>query len=146
MNQRGFTIIEILVVFVLVAAMVGFAVPRIADRITKQSVTSARDAVATLHAKARAAAVQRGSATTLKRSGTHVLITTRHPVTGALDTIDRPQDVYDRWGGVTMTWTRDSLMFDARGLGQESSNTTVIFTRAGWADTLVVSSVGAILQ
>lgn len=147
MNERGFTIIEIFVVFVLVAAMVAFAIPRVSDRLTRVSVRSARDAVATLHAKARAAAIQRGRTTVLKRSGNVVLITTNHPVTGVLDTIDTPSDIYSRYDGVAMSWSpRDSVSFDARGIGRETSNTTIIFTRAGYADTLVVSSVGTVLQ
>jgi Tfp pilus assembly protein FimT len=146
MNERGFTMIELFVVFVLVGAMVAIAAPRISDRLTKISVRSARDAVATLHAKARAAAIQRGRSTTLKVSGTSVLITTLHPVSGVLDTIDQPTNVYSRYDGVTMTWSRDSVSFDARGIGQQSTNTTITFSRAGYADTLVVSSVGTRIQ
>lgn len=146
MNERGFTMIELFVVFVLVGALVAFAFPRISDRLTKVSVRSARDAVATLHAKARAAAIQGGRSTTLKRSGTSVMITTRHPVSGVLDTIDSPTDIYSRYDGVAMTWSQDSVTFDARGIGGQASNTTITFTRSGYADTLVISSVGTVLQ
>ena len=146
MNERGFTMIEIVVVFVLIGAMVAFAIPRISDRLTKVNVRSARDAVATLHAKSRAAAIQRGRSTTLKRSGTTVLITTQHPVSGVLDTIGSPIDIYSRYDQVAMVWSRDSVTFDARGIGGQSSSTTITFGRSGYADTLVISSVGTILQ
>lgn len=147
MNERGFTMIELFVVFVLISAMVAMAIPRIADRLTKSNVRSARDAVATLASTARAAAIQRGKSTTLKHSGTAVLVTSSNVVTGVLDTVGRnATDIYSRYGGVAMTWSRDSVRYDPRGIGQESSNTTIIFSKSGYADTLTISSVGTILQ
>jgi prepilin-type N-terminal cleavage/methylation domain-containing protein len=60
MNRRGFTLIELLVAIIIVGAMSAFFFPRIADTLQKQNVRSARNAITTLHAKARAIAIQRG--------------------------------------------------------------------------------------
>lgn len=147
MNNRGMTLIEIVMVFVLIGAMVGFAIPRVADRLTRINVSSARDAVATLHARARAVAIQRGRTVTLKRSGNRVFILAGHPVTGTRDTVGKSVDIFSRYSGVAMSWSpRDSVTFDARGIGGQTSNTTVTFTKSGYADTLIVSSVGTVIR
>jgi type II secretory pathway pseudopilin PulG len=45
---------------------------------------------------------------------------------------------------VSLSTTRDSIAFDARGLGYGSSNLTLVATRGRAADTLVVSRLGRV--
>ncbi|HET9013789.1 MAG TPA: GspH/FimT family pseudopilin [Gemmatimonadaceae bacterium] len=44
--------------------------------------------------------------------------------------------------GVSLSTTRDSLAFDARGLGYGAANLTLVARRGAAADTLVVSRLG----
>jgi type II secretory pathway pseudopilin PulG len=46
--------------------------------------------------------------------------------------------------GVTLSTTRDSIAFDARGLGYGAANMTLIARRAAAANTLVVSRLGRV--
>jgi hypothetical protein len=75
-----------------------------------------------------------------------VHIESRHPVTNAIDTIGTPMDITQSHGGVTTTWSRDVLTFDPRGIGMEGSATTIIVSRPSFADTIVISAVGSIVQ
>lgn len=143
MNRRGFTLIELLIAVGLVAVLVAMAVPRVGTALIRQSVRSARGAVVTMHAKARGAAIQRGRRTNLIFNGNTVLVLTRHPVTGALDTVGSAENLLSRYG-VTVSTTRDTLSFDPRGLGMESSNTTIAVRKGAFADTIVISALGRV--
>src|SRR5258707_14575797 len=66
MNKRGFSAIELLVVFVIIGIIAAFGIPRIRTTVLKSNVRSAKAAMGTLVAKARAVAVPRGWNTTMK--------------------------------------------------------------------------------
>jgi prepilin-type N-terminal cleavage/methylation domain-containing protein len=145
MNRRGFTLLEVLIVIGLVGVMAALGIPRIRRAIVRQNVRSARDAVVTMHAKARAVAIQRGSATALVFQANNVLIVSRHPVTGAPDTIGQPTDLHGRYG-VTVNRTRDTLVFDSRGLGMETGNTKVTVAKNVFQDSVVINPWGRVLR
>jgi hypothetical protein len=46
--------------------------------------------------------------------------------------------------GVSLTTTRDSVVFDARGLGYGAANLTLVARRGAAAETLVVSRLGRV--
>jgi hypothetical protein len=46
--------------------------------------------------------------------------------------------------GVSLSTTRDSIAFDARGLGYGAANLTLVARRGTAADTLVVSRLGRV--
>lgn len=46
--------------------------------------------------------------------------------------------------GVSLSTTRDSLVFDARGLGYGASNLTIVARRGSSTDSLVVSRLGRV--
>ena len=146
MTRRGFTLIEMLMVIVIIGAVGVIMFPRLSGELNRQNVRSARQAITALHARARASAIQRARATSLIRDGNEIRIESRHPVTGAVDTIGTPLDVSTSHGGVAMTWTRDVLTFDPRGIGIEGTSTRIIVSRPNFADTLVISAVGSIVQ
>ncbi len=145
MTRRGFTLIEVLIVIGLVGVMAAFAVPRIGRTLARQSVRSARGAVETLHSKARAISIQRGRRAALVFNGDVAVIVSRHPVTGAVDTIGNPEDLHSRYG-VTCTTSRDTLLFDPRGVGMESGNTTISVQKGPYVEGIVISSLGRVLR
>jgi prepilin-type N-terminal cleavage/methylation domain-containing protein len=143
--NRGFTLIEVLIVMVVVGIMLSIAVPRFGDSITRGNVHAARNLVVSRHATARATAVQRARPTRLVFNGGNLVIRSQHPVTGATQTIGAPEGLNSHYG-VTFYATRDSLVFDARGLGMESGVTTIVVSKSGYADTVQISSMGRVLK
>lgn len=145
MDRRGFSLIELLIVIVIIGAIASFGYPSVRRGLESRRVAGARIAITTMNAKARALAVQRSRSVSLVLSGNTVLVVSRHPVTGALDTADR-RNLYDVHG-VTIGTSRDTLRYDPRGLGLQNSSTTITVTRpGGYADTVVITSLGGIQQ
>jgi len=145
MTRKGFTLIEMIVVVAIIGFLVTITFPSLSGSLQKQNVRTARDAVASLHSKARAVSIRRGLRTTLHLTSGVVYITTSHPVTGVRDTIDTVQDIPDRFG-VGFTTARDSLVFDARGIGTESSSTLIIVSQSGFSDSVSVSKIGRLVK
>lgn len=142
-RRAGVTLIELLIVVVILGLIVVIGVPRISRGLVQQDVRSARDAIAGMHATARAAAIQRSRPTRLVFGSNTMLIRSQDPVTGTLDTIGAVVDLESRFG-VSLASTRDSLVFDARGLGTEGGSTVITVSRAGRADTVQVNMWGRI--
>lgn len=145
MNRRGFSLMELLIALGLIAVMAALAVPRIGNALQRERVRSARGAVETMHAKARAAAIQRGRRAALVFQNNRLLVLTRHPVTGALDTVGSVEDLNSRYG-VTIATSRDTLMFDPRGLGMESGDTKIAVRKGAFTEAMVISSLGRVLR
>jgi len=145
MDRRGFTLIELLIVVVIIGTLAAFGFPRVRRGLEASRVSGARIAVTTMNAKAKALAVQRSRTVWLIMNGNDVLLVTRHPVTGALDTADR-RNLYDAYG-VTLTSTLDTLTYDPRGLGLQNSSTSVTVTRpGGFTSTVVIMPLGGVQQ
>jgi prepilin-type N-terminal cleavage/methylation domain-containing protein len=143
---RGFTLIEILVVVTLVGALLVVAIPYFRNSSSKQSVRAAMSAIASMHARTKAAAVQRGRSASLvldQSAGTAVITTTT--VAGVADTIGEVEDIAQRFG-VSFTTTQSPLTFSPRGIGTNSAGTTIIISKSGFADTISVSAAGRLLQ
>ncbi|MDP2478875.1 MAG: prepilin-type N-terminal cleavage/methylation domain-containing protein, partial [Candidatus Palauibacterales bacterium] len=97
-DRRGFTLVEIVIVIVLIALMSAFAIPRISTALVKQNVRSARVAITTLHAKARAYAIQRARQVALVTRNNEIYLISMTPVTDVVDTINAPVNLNDRYG------------------------------------------------
>jgi prepilin-type N-terminal cleavage/methylation domain-containing protein len=145
MNQRGMTLIEIVIVIVLIGAMAGYAIPRIGGAITKQNVRSARSLFVSMHARARATAIQRSSRTQLVVSNGQLRIVSINPVTGATQTVGNVEDLAQRYG-VSVLPSSLTLTFDARGIGAEGSQTEVSISKGSYASRIVISPAGRVIQ
>ncbi len=144
--RRGFTMIEMLLVIVIAGLIMGVAIPTFLKFSDKSALRSAAVAVSSMHARARIAAIQRGRNTRLKMSATNstmVVISTNAAGTG-VDTIGKLENLNTRFG-ITFTTTRDSLTFTPRGIGFETSGTTIILLKGTKADTLTVTAAGRML-
>lgn len=143
MNRRGMTLIELVIVFVIIGAIAAFAFPRIGDGLTRQNVRSARTMFIAVHARARATAIQRGAQTQMIVSNGTLEVRSLNPVSGAAQTVGRIEDLGARYG-VTVLPASLTLTFDPRGIGLETSQTTVAITKGAFGASVVVSPVGRI--
>jgi prepilin-type N-terminal cleavage/methylation domain-containing protein len=149
MGRSGFTAIEMVIVVVLIGiiAMIGF--PKISKTLDKTNVRSARAAVGTLAATARAAAIQRGCRSVLHFTATPstVWVTTACPT--KVDTVSGVQDLQARFK-VTMSASRDSVQYDPRGLSMDgfASNTVVRLTGAVTTnqDSVMINPIGKVVR
>jgi len=145
MNRRGFSLIELLIVIVLIGAISSFAIPLVRRGMEARRVAGARISITTMNAKARALAVQQSRVVRFIVSGNEIRLVSLHPVTGAVTVVEQRNlnTVY----GVTVGTTRDTLVYDPRGLGLQNSSTTIAVSRpGGFADTVVITSLGGIQQ
>jgi prepilin-type N-terminal cleavage/methylation domain-containing protein len=143
----GFTIIELLMVVIVVGVMMGVAFPYLRRSSDRGGVTEAVVAMSTLHARAKLASVQRGRVTRLRlnASGSTMWIVATKASGSGLDTIGPIENVNTRFG-VTFTTTRDSLVFTPRGIGTETSGTTIIVSKGTAADTITVTAAGRLIH
>ena len=143
MKQRGFTLIEILFVITLIGVMLAVALPRLGEAVSRQRVRSARDAVVTMHAKARAVAVQDGSYSLMEfLSPGKVRLRVFRPNTGWQ--MRDSTDLQARYG-TTFTSSTSSLLFDPRGLGWSSAG-TVTLTNGTNTEQVTFGAFGRVIR
>jgi Tfp pilus assembly protein FimT len=132
------TLSEMLIALVIMGVLLALAVPPSAALLDRAGVDSASRELGAVFATARAEAV----------AG-------RHPVAVLIDTT-RGEVRVESAGlvgqvrflsalhGVSLSATRDSMSYDARGLGRVAANLTVIIRRGRVQDSLVVSRLGRV--
>src|SRR6267154_5963402 len=75
MGRKGFSLIEMMFVFVLVGVIAAIGFPRLQNGLEKQNIRSSKALIATLAATARGAAIQRGCSATLNLTVDSVWVT-----------------------------------------------------------------------
>ena len=149
MKRSGFTTIEMVIVVVLIGIIAAIGFPKIRRSLDKANVRSARAAVGTLAATARAAAIQRGCPGVIHFVATNatVWVTTNCPT--KVDTVSGVQQLATRFN-VTLTASRDSVRYDPRGLSLDNlaSNTVITFTCSVGSnvDSTVINPLGKVVH
>jgi len=146
MGKRGFTFVEMMVVVALIGVLAAIGFPRIRNPLQKQNVRSARAATQGLVVKARAVAVARGCRATLHLGSGGAMWVTACKLTGAgLDTLGRMEQMGTRYS-VTVTPSRDSLVYDSRGLNSEFQQVVVRFSASGYTDSTLINALGKVMH
>lgn len=145
--RGGFTLIELIVVMVIAGVMLGVAIPYFLKFSDRNALNSASVAVSTMHARAKIMAVQRGRLTRLKMdaAGSKMWIVSTKATGSGVDTIGSVENLNTRFG-ITFTTTRDSLTFTPRGVGYETSGTTIVLSKGTKKDTLNVTAAGRLVH
>jgi Tfp pilus assembly protein FimT len=137
-TRPAFTLLEVVATIAFAALLAAVAIPRTMRLVDGLVVRAAVDAVAGACALARGAAIMRGTPVV-------VTIDTTRPavrVTSDSDTLlDRP---LDPGGPLTLSASRDRVVYSPTGLGYGASNTTVVARRRSAADTLFTSRLGRV--
>jgi prepilin-type N-terminal cleavage/methylation domain-containing protein len=134
----GYTLVELVVVLTLLALLGVAGVRGLHQHLDRIAVRNAAAEAAGAIGRARDEALARhavvsvrvdtGTATLLLRAGGAALA--QYPLGGA--------------HGVSLSTSRDSIAFDARGLGYGAANLTLVARRGSAADTVVVSRLGRV--
>jgi len=118
------------------AVLLALAVPRIGAAADRAAVRSAAADAASVFLSARNAAIYRRASVAV------VIDTARAIVAARADSVILVRRDLGRGYAVHLVATRDSMAFDARGLGVAAANLSLIARRGRFADTLFVSRLG----
>ena len=148
MGNRGFSFIEMLVVFIIVGIVVALGLPLLRDSLQKTNVRSAKAGMATLVAKARAAAVSRGCTATMTLTsgptGT-VAISVCNVAGGGAQILGGVDSLAARYK-VAMTPSATTMQFDPRGLSVNYSGMTVLFSSGTASDSVIINPLGKVVR
>jgi prepilin-type N-terminal cleavage/methylation domain-containing protein len=137
--RRGFTLIEMAIVLVVVGVMTALAAPRIAGYVDQLAVKRAEAETAAFYNRVRIAAVYRAARVRIGFSGDSLVAVAE----GASDSIVGNIRGPTRFG-VTLTASRPEIRLYPNGLGLGAANTKLVFRRGGAADSLTISRLGRI--
>jgi len=133
---RAFTLVELLVVMVVMGVMLSLALTWFSMAADQAAVRGATADAAAVFRRARSEAIYRRASVAV------VIDTLRGSVAARADTVLLVLRTVGRGYGVHLAATRDSMAFDARGLGIGAANLSVVARRGRSVDTLFVSRLG----
>ena len=149
MQRRGFTMVEIMLVIVIMSLMFVMAIPRLREASVKRGVRGSRNTVQGLYSQARVYAMQQSRSTGLRIRGTNKVLVTGYPRTdggGGYDTIGVVRDLTKEFG-VTVQSDADSLIsIAANGIRRGSTTVTLTFAKDGYTDSLIIAPYGRITK
>ncbi|HEY7233002.1 MAG TPA: prepilin-type N-terminal cleavage/methylation domain-containing protein [Gemmatimonadaceae bacterium] len=135
-HRSAFTLAEIVVVLFLTGILLGLAIPRIGAAADHAAVRAAATEAAAVFLTSRHTAIYR-------RAPVAVFIdTSAATVAARVDSVLLLRRDLRQGYGVRLTTTRDSMAYDARGLGIGAANLSLIVRRGRFAETLFVSRLG----
>ena len=137
-RRWAYTLVELAVVLTIVALVAGIGVHLVGRELDRIAVVGAVSEAAGAIAQARDEALAR-----------HAMVSVRIDTgQGALTLGTRGmrlgRHALGHAHGVSLATSRDSVVFDARGLGYGPANLTLVVRRGSAAETLVVSRLGRV--
>lgn len=148
--RSGFTLIELLIVIAILSVLFYRFAPALSEIGARSALRTSRQALTTVFAAARAAAMQKGRTATLTLTSTSASVTVLSSVDGATVTLVGPISLTGSRGAVLTALGNapTTVTFDGRGL---ISPATAAINRyqlssSRWSDTVCVSGAGIILM
>ena len=137
-RYRGVTLAELLVVIGIVGILFCLAAVRVRSAADAAATRAASSEAVTAFARARQAAMSRGSAAAVHIDSARGTIEVH-----AESVVVLARDLHALYG-VALAATRDSMAYDPRGLGVGAANLSLVLRRGRAADTLFVSRLGRV--
>ena len=146
MNRRGFSLIELMVVIVMIGIMTLIGYPRILSQLERSDVRSAAGRVAAVYAQGRANAVQTGRTTAFNVLENRVWLTV--DIGGTPDTIGTVQHM-DSLYNVTLAlneFADDGINIDPRGIlsPQLAGEAEITVSRGSYSDVVTIGRYGSV--
>ncbi len=144
MGRKGFSLIEMIVVVILIGIIASIGFPRLRDALEKQNVRSAKALIATLAATARGAAIQRGCSATLNLTVDSIWVSACgvNPPANSVQ-VGTKKLVGDEFS-VTLSSSAASVVYDPRGISTVFQATTVHVVGPHYQDSVVINEVGRV--
>ncbi|HKN64923.1 MAG TPA: prepilin-type N-terminal cleavage/methylation domain-containing protein [Gemmatimonadaceae bacterium] len=135
--RTGFTLPELLVVLLLLSIVLGFAFVRLGAAADRAAVRAAVSDAGSVFVRARSAAIYRRAPVAVHIDTVAALLFTRSD-----SLLLQRRDL--RALGVHISASRDSMAYDAHGLGVGAANLSLVVRRGRAADTLFLSRLGRV--
>lgn len=145
-SERGFTLIEMLLVIVIMGIVLSLAAPKLGRSAGQMAVRNTRNEISAMLSQSRAFAIQNGRRTNFRQDGGIVLITIEKGVGNKLDTL-MLRDLGSEHGVTLGPAATLTIPFDPRGFAipdNSDVDRTIAVTRDAFADTVCVIGLGKI--
>ena len=137
-RRCAYTLVELVLVLTVLALVCAIGIRAMGRQLDRVAVGNAIAESAAALARARDEALARHAVVSV-RIDTAQRVLTLH--TGGMRL---GRHALGHAHGVSLSATRDSILFDARGLGYGAANLTLVARRGAAAETLVVSRLGRV--
>ncbi len=146
MGRKGFSLIEMMFVFVLAGVIMAIGFPRLKDSLEKQNIRSSKALLATLAATARGTAVQRGCNATLNMTTDSIWVTACS-LTPPFNPVQvGTKKLVGEEFGVTLVPSTASIVYDPRGIRSQFQVTSIRIVGAHYTDSVVINQVGKVTR
>ena len=146
MGRKGFSLIEMMFVFVLAGVIMAIGFPRLRNSLEKQNVRSSKALLATLAATARGTAVQRGCSATLNMTVDSIWVTACGVNPPAVSVqIGTKKLVGDEFG-VTLAPSAASVVYDPRGIATQFQLRWITIIGPHYRDSVIINEVGKVTR
>lgn len=148
MGKRGFSVIELVIVMVVIGVLAAFGIPRLRNSLEKSNIRGAKAGFATLVATARGVAVQRGCPATLNLTADSAWVTACNltpPPAPATVVVGSKKLVGSQYS-VTFTPSAASVTYDPRGIQTDFKTTTIRIAGSTLTDSVIINQVGKVIR
>ena len=146
MGRKGFSLIEMMFVFVLVGVIMAIGFPRLKNGLEKQNIRSSKALIATLAATARGTAIQRGCAATLNMTTDSAWVTACGVNPPAASVQVGTKKLVGSEFNVSLAPSAATVVYDPRGIAAVFSTTTIRIIGAHYQDSVVINQVGKVTR
>jgi prepilin-type N-terminal cleavage/methylation domain-containing protein len=146
MGRKGFSLIEMMFVFVLAGVIMAIGFPRLRNGLEQQNIRNSKLLLGTLAVTARSVAVQRGCNATLNMSADSVWVTACGVNPPAATVAVGTKKLVGSEFGVTLVPSDASIVWDPRGIRTTFQTSSIRIIGAHYSDSVVINQVGKVIR